>query len=276
MSPDFFATLGIPIARGRALGEQDRDSAPAVAVISQPMANRLWPNEDPIGKRFHLGSLRGPEVTVVGVAAPARFRDLRTDLSGRVEPDVYLSILQMTPREMELAVRLRSGSRIGEQELRAALAGVDPSLALFGVNPLVDDMQQLTASSRFGSVMLVVFGVVALVLAGIGIYGVIAFVVGLSRREIAVRMALGADARGVVGLVMRNGLVLAALGLALGLALSAMSTRALATQLFGVEPLDPFTFATMAMVLLIMAATAIWIPARRATKVDPQTALKSE
>jgi putative ABC transport system permease protein len=276
VSSDFFATLGIPIVRGRAIGEQDRDGAPGVAVISQPMATRLWPNADPIGQRFHLGTVEGPEVTVVGVAAPARFRDLRTDLSGRVEPDVYFSILQIQPRNMEIAVRMRSGARLGEPELRAALAEVDPSLPLFGVNPLVDDMRQLTASSRFGSVMLVLFGVVALVLAGIGIYGVIAFVVGLSRREIAVRMALGADARGVVGLVMRNGLVLAALGLALGLVLSAMSTRALATQLFGVAPLDPFTFAMMALVLLTIAATAIWIPARRATRVDPQTALKSE
>lgn len=276
VSPTFFATLGIPIVRGRAIEAQDRDSAPAVAVISQAMANRLWPNQDPIGRRFHRGSLDGPAVTVVGVVATARFRDLRTDLTGRVEPDVYYSLLQFTSRDLEIAVVPKPGARVGEPELKAALAGVDPSLPLFNVEPLVAGMRQLTASSRFGSVMLMLFGVVAVLLAGIGIYGVIAFVVGLSRREIAVRMALGADARGVIGLVMRNGLVLAMGGLVIGLGLSALSTRALASQLFGVEPLDPLTFATMALTLLVIAATAIWIPAKRATRVDPQAALKSE
>ncbi|HJU91108.1 MAG TPA: ABC transporter permease [Gemmatimonadaceae bacterium] len=278
VSPSFFSTLGIPILRGRAFTPADRDSSPPVVVISQAMANRFWPGLDPIGQRIRIGSTAdGPEFTIVGVAGNARFRDLRTDLTqSGVEPDVYFPILQRTDRRMEIAIRQKPGSLIEGAEVRAVIATVNPSIPVFGVSLLADDMKVQTASARFGSVMLTVFGVVALLLAAIGIYGVIAFVVGLSGREIAVRMALGADSRGVIGLVMRNGMVLAVLGLIAGLLLSTLATRALTAQLFGVEPLDPPTFIAMAFTLLVAATAAILIPARRATKVDPQIALKAE
>lgn len=277
VSPSFFSTLGIPIVRGRAFTAADRDSSPPVVIVSQAMANRVWTGLDPIGQRVRLGNPGGPEATVVGVAGNARFRDLRTDLTGSgVEPDIYFPLLQRADRRMEIAILPKPGARIEGADVRAVLATVDPSIPVFDVSLLTDDMRTQTAGARFGSVMLTVFGVVALLLAAIGIYGVIAFVVGLSRREIAVRMALGADARGVIALVMWNGLVLAVVGVALGLLLATVATRALTAQLFGVEPLDPVTFVGMGATLLLAAVAAILIPARRATKVDPQLALKAE
>ena len=278
VTPGFFETLGIPLLRGRAFTAQDRDSTPRVAIVSEAMAKRIWPGEDAVGHRFRLGpGANAPEVTVIGVAATARFRNLTTDLAAPgSEPDVYFPLAQRPDRDLEIAVRSRSGTVPSAAELRRELAALDPGLALFATQPLADAMRAQSGTARFGSLVLVTFSAVALLLAAIGIYGLIAFVVGLSRREIAIRMALGAAPRGVLGLVVRNGMALALGGAALGLAGAALGTRVLASQLFGVSATDPTTFATVTLAVLAVSLAASYLPARRAARTDPQLALKAE
>jgi ABC-type antimicrobial peptide transport system permease subunit len=160
--------------------------------------------------------------------------------------------------------------------LQREVAALDPTLPLFGVGPLERNLRGQSATGRFGSLTLGVFSAVALLLAAVGIYGVVAFVVGRSRREIAIRMALGARAESVLRLILRGGLALAAAGVVLGVAGGVVMGRALASQLFGVSPTDPLTFAGVAAVVLLVAAAATYLPARRATRVAPQQALRAE
>ena len=230
-----------------------------------------------MGHRIRLGGAGGPEATVVGVAATARFRNLTTDLGAPAsEPDVYFPIAQRPDRDLEIAVRSRTGALPSAAELREALAAVDPAIPLFAVRPLADALRAQSAGARFGSTVLASLAAVALFLAGIGIYGIIAFVVGLSRREIAIRMALGAESREVLRLVVRNGMALAAAGTTLGLLGAAFGARALASQLVGVRTVDPLTFGATALAVLAVALLASVVPARNAARVDPQLALKTE
>lgn len=277
VSPTYFRTLGIPIIRGRGFGALDRADSPPVAIVSDAMARRFWPGTDPIGRRLRLGAAPGNEAVIVGVAATARFRDLTTDLAAPgSEPDVYFPLAQRPDRDLEIAVRSRTGALPSAALLKRELAAIDPSLPVFAVQPLSDVVAAQSATARFGSVVLAVFSTAALLLAAIGIYGVIAFVVGMSRREIAIRMALGAEPRAVLALVVRNGVLLAGLGIVIGLAGAAMGTRALSGQLFGVSATDPATFAAVATAVLIVALAASWLPARRAAGIDPQSALRAE
>jgi predicted permease len=274
VTPGFFETLGIRLVGGRAFDARDRDGAQDVAIISEAMARRVWPGESAVGHRIRMGR---SEVTVVGVVGTARFRSLTTDLSAPAsEPDVYFSFAQLPDRDVEIAVRSRTGALPSAGALREALAAVDPSLPLFAVQPLADVLRQQSADARFGSAVLSSLAAIALFLAGIGIYGIIAFVVGLSRREIAIRMALGAEAREVVALVVRNGMTLAAAGVVLGLLAAAAGARALATQLVGVTTTDVPTFAATSLAVAAIALLATVVPARSAARVDPQLALKAE
>ena len=170
-------------------------------------AKRLWGDVDPIGRQFRLGNLSGSPVQIVGVARDARFRDLTTDLSGaRVEPDVYFPFAQRTDSEIEIAVRTADGSHVPAQALLRAVQAVDAALPLYRVLPLDDVVRAQTSTARFGSTLFAVFSTGALLLAAIGLYGLISYVVGLSRREIAIRLALGADARRVVTHIVANGM----------------------------------------------------------------------
>ncbi|MEP6690786.1 MAG: ABC transporter permease, partial [Gemmatimonadaceae bacterium] len=265
VSPEFFSTLGIPLVRGRSFGSQDAKAAPPVAIISDAMAKRYWPTDDPIGKRFSQGvGGGGPAITVIGVVGAARFRDLTSDLgSPGAEPDVYFALSQRPKAELEIAVRTRSGNAPSLASLQKEVASLDPSLPLFAVQPLSDGLRGQSATGRFGSLTLGVFSIVALVLSGVGIYGVVAFVVGRSRREIAIRMALGARGGSVLALIVRGGLALAAAGVAVGLGGSAIMSRALASQLFGVKPTDPLTIAAVSLLVMLVALAATAIPARR-------------
>ena len=277
VTPSFFETLGIPIVRGRGFTAADRRGAPAVVIVSEAMAKRVWPSRDPIGQRVRLGPSADAVAAVVGVAASARFRSLATNLSAPgSEPDVYFPFGQRTDRDLEIALRSRGDALPSAADLRAAVAAVDPLLAVYAVRPLADGLRQQSATARFGSLVLGAFSAVAVLLAAVGVYGVIAFVVSLSRREIAIRMALGATRGRVATLIVRNGLTLAAAGLALGLLASSFATQALASQLFGVRVTDPLTFSLVAGVVVLVAALASYLPAHRAAKVDPQLALKAE
>ena len=280
VTPDYFATLGIPILRGRSFTPADRDSTPFVVVIGDAMARRFWPGADPVGRRIRLGDATSLEATIVGVAGNARHRDLTTNLGAPTsEPDIYVAFAQRSDMDLSLAVRTAEGAG-SRAALIAAIQrevnALDPGLPLYRVTPMADVLARQTATGRFGSTVLGSFSVVALLLASIGIYGVLAFVIGLSRREIAIRMALGATRARVVGLIVRQGMSLVGVGLAIGLVGAYFATALLSTQLFGVTATDPATFIVVPAVLAAVALAASYLPSRSAARIDPQQALKSD
>jgi predicted permease len=275
VTPGYFSSLGIRLVRGRAFTAADRDSVPGVAIISQSTARRFWRGADPVGRRLRLGASDGREVTIVGVVGDARFRDLTTPLATS-EPDVYFAMSENPTRNLHVAVR----SSLPPEQLTAAVrrevAAIDPAVPLFGVQPLEELLAQQTAQGRFGSAVLTAFGLSALVLAAVGLYGVLAFIVSLRRREIGIRLALGATSGRVLEGVIGQGTRLAAMGLVVGIAAAFVSTRVIESQLFGVGARDPVVFAGAAVALLLVAVAASWVPARRASRVDPQVALRVE
>ena len=277
VTPKFFETLGIPILAGRGFTNADLTESPRVAVVSDATARRLWPGQNPLGQRFHLGDQTGPEVAVVGVAGSARFRDLTTDLGTPAGGlDVYYPFPQRTDADLEIAVRTRSGAGLSAATWQEQVATIDPLLPLYLIQPLQDVVRSQNAAPRFGSVVLSVFSVLALVLSAVGVYGVIAFVVGLSRREIAIRLALGADGRRVLGVVMANGMALVLGGVVVGLVGARLGAKVLSSQLYGVQVTDTSTFLGVTGVVTLVAFLACWLPARRAARVEPQTVLKGE
>ena len=275
VTPEYFAVLGVRLVRGRTFTAADRDSAPGVAIINEATARRLWRGADPVGRHIRLGAADGPEATIVGVVADTRFRDLTTPLATS-EPDVYYPMAQAPARNLQIGVRSSLPPEQVASAVRRELAAMDPSIPLFGVQPLQDLLAQQTARGRFGSAVLTAFGLAALVLAAVGLYGVLAFVVSLRRREIGIRLALGATSGHVLEGVIGQGAALAALGLVAGSVVALVATRAIEAQLFGVGARDPLVFVGAAVVLLLVALAASWVPARRAARVDPQIALRAE
>jgi predicted lysophospholipase L1 biosynthesis ABC-type transport system permease subunit len=241
------------------------------------MAKRFWPEGEAVGRRVRLGGADGPEHEIVGVVRTARFRDLTTDLgAARAEPDVFFPLAQRGDRALEIALRSRADPASLTTLVRAAVASLDPGVPVYAVQPLAEAVRQETATSRFGSATMSAFSILALVLAAIGIYGLLAFLVSLGTRDIAIRMALGAGAARVQRLVVGQGMMLVAIGVVLGLVGALAAARTLSSQLFGVSPTDPVTLGAVALTVLVAALVASWIPARRASRVDPQTVLRGE
>jgi len=277
VTPDYFATLGIPLVRGRAFTAADRDSAQDVAVVSAAMARRFWPGLDPIGRRFRFGDATGPEATVIGVVETPRFRDLTTDLTAQSsEPDVFYSFAPLSDADLSLVVRTSGDVVSVMAAVQREVNGIDPGLPLYRLTRMSDLLARQTATARFGSTVLGSFSAVAMLLAAIGIYGVLAFVIGLSRREIAIRLALGATRGRVIRLIVRQGMTLVAFGIAIGLVVAYYATAALSTQLFGITTTDPLTFAAVPLVLAAIALAATYLPSRAAARIDPHQALKSD
>lgn len=273
--PQFFTALGIPVVSGRAFTSADRGGTPLVITINESAARRFWPNDSPIGKRIRLGDATGPEVTIVGVVGDVRYRDLRTPLVTS-EPDVYFPLAQRPSGALQIAVRSDLAAADLTAVLRRELAAIDPTTPLFGVRPLEELLAAQTATGRFASSVLLVFGASALVLTAVGLYGLLAFLVSLRRREIGIRIALGASSRTVQRGVIKQGMVLIVVGLTIGLMVAAGVTKWAAAQLFGVGARDPLVFTIVPLTLLAVAIVASWVPARRAALVDPQIALRSE
>ena len=274
---DFFATLGIRLTRGRAFNEHDGPDSQPVAIVSESGARRIWGGEDPIGRRFRTGGGATPEIEVVGVAADARFRNLVADLSAAgAEPDVYFPYAQRPDAELEIAVRSVDGSTIALTSLQAAVSAVDPSLPVYAVQTLVEAVAEETAGARFAAVLLATFSGGALLLAAVGLYGLVAYVVGLSRREIAVRLALGASGRRIVALVVRNGLTLVLVGVLIGAAGALAAGRTMEALLFQTTATDPGTYLAVVATLLLVTAAATAMPARRAVRGDTHAALRAD
>jgi putative ABC transport system permease protein len=280
VTPGYFRALGIPVTRGRGLDAQDVAGRPRVMVVSAALARRMWPGENPLGKRVACceGSPEDPRwKTVVGVAGDVRSAGPSID----VAPEFYLPMEQVPPeawewiqRGMTIVVRGPADPHSLAGAVRSAVAGVDPSLALYSVRTLDEALRQSVAEARFRTLLLGLLGAIGLALAAVGIYGVISYFVSLRRHEIGIRMALGATPGDVVTLLTWQGVrpVLAGLGLGAGLAFAA--TRWLASQLYGVSATDPVTFAGVALLLFAVGLAASLIPARRATRVDPTEAMQ--
>jgi putative ABC transport system permease protein len=276
VNPQFFSALGIRVVAGRAFENTDRATTPPVVIINDATARRFWRNESAVGKRIRLGNdPTGPEATIVGVVSDVRYRDLTTPLATS-EPDVYFPIAQRPAGGLQIAVRSNLPTEALSGAIRREVAGIDPTVPLFGVQGLDQLLAQQTSQGRFASSLLTAFGAAALVLTAVGLYGVLAFLVSLRRREIGIRIALGATQNRVLGGVVGQGLRLVALGVVIGVIVAAGATRWIATQLYGVGAHDPLVFVAVPAVLLGVAALASSIPARRAARVDPQIALRSE
>ncbi len=271
----YFETIGTPLLSGRGFMPQDMANAPAVAIISQGLAHRLWPNEAALGKRLRLGGLSEPLCEVVGIAGDSRNSQF-SPLDGPAQPTFYRPFAQSYSDGASLVVRTSGDPETLIPAVRREVAALDGNLPPRELQPLTENVALAMWSARTGAGVLSIFGLLGLALAAIGIYGVMSYAVASRTREIGVRMALGAQSRDVLKLVVRQGLVLTLIGAAIGLALAFAVTRWLASFLYGVSATDAVTFASIALLLVIVALIASYIPARRATKVDPLMALRHE
>jgi putative ABC transport system permease protein len=277
VSPDYFQTLGITLRRGRVFTAQDRAGAPRVAILNQAAAEKLFPNEDPIGKRIRPyvdPAYNSDEklVEIVGVVANVRYGRLEE----AIEPDIYVSSLQPTDGAQTLIIRTRVDPAAITAAVRREVSALDRNVPLTAIQTMRERAAEVTSRTRFIAVLLGLFAGLALALSGIGIYGVMAYSVSARTREVGIRMALGAQTGDVLRLALGDGLKLIAAGLALGACAAVAALRVLQTQLYDVRATDPLTLAAVALLLAGAGVLACYIPARRATKVDPLTALRHE
>jgi putative ABC transport system permease protein len=269
VTPDFFRAMGIPLVGGRVFGPPDRNRA--VAVISTQVARSMWLGADPMGRRFHLGSLAAEWIEVVGVVG-----DVRSSLQKAPNPTVYLPYWQLARSNIAVVVRTAADPKSIAGAVRGAIRGLDPELPAPRLRTIDEVVDELLAERRFQLTLVLIFAVAALLLAAIGVYGVVSHTVARRTNEIGIRMALGASRSDVRLMVVRQGLAPVAAGLAAGLAGALAAARLASGFLFGVRPADPPTFAGVAVLLLAAALAACYLPARRATRVDPLTALRDE
>jgi len=270
VGPNYLRTMRIPLIAGRDLSEQDRENSQPVAIVNQALADRYWPRQDAIGKR--LQKKTGGWYTVVGVAGNGKYRRVVY----APEPVVYLPLFQDYHENATLHVRVSGDPEAFAASVEKTVHELNPDLPLFNVTTLKSSMRLGTIFERVAGTFVGAFGLLALVLAAVGIYGVVAYTTRQRTHEIGIRMALGAQRRDVFRLVMGQGLRLTLLGLAIGLVVSLAVTHVLQSELFGVTATDPLTYASVAVLLCIVALLASYIPARRATKVDPMVALRYE
>ncbi|MDQ6831510.1 MAG: ABC transporter permease, partial [Gemmatimonadota bacterium] len=268
---DYFRTMDIPIRRGRGFLATDRAKSEPIAVVSEAVARTLWPHQDPIAKRIKYFSDDSTEWrTVVGVAGDIRFRALRD-----ATPTIYVP-WQQTYFQLEFAIRTSGELAQVLPALRRETREVEPALSLWYAHSMDDLLGAPLSQPRLSAFLLSAFGMVALVLAAIGLYGVMASVVREQTRDIGIRMALGATAGRVRGEVLREALVVVGVGAVIGVGGALAMSRVLSSLLFEVSPSDPIAMIGASVLLIIVAAIAAYVPARRATKIDPAGALRAE
>ncbi len=271
IAPNFFETLHIPLIRGRVFTDSDRQTTRSIAIANEAMAKHFWPSQDPIGKRFHFfGDMVLREI--VGVVG----NTVENQIGEDPQPVAYLPMTQDFSPTATLEVRTSGRPEAVIGSVRRNIQALDPNLAITNVRSIRKVISQALWAPRMGAGLLTVFGVLALILAAVGVYGVLSYSVTQQTREIGVRVALGAQGGQVLRLVITQGLRLAATGLAIGLLTALMITRLLGTLLFGISAHDPITYGGVSLVLAATAMLACYIPARRAIKVDPIVALRYE
>ncbi len=270
VTPGYFQTVGTPIQQGRALTSADREETRKVAVVSEATVRRFWPDSEAVGRRFYFFGQPEP-VEIVGVA-----RDTKVGTLGEApQPYVYLPLDQAYAEQMHLFVRTEGPPNRLIQPLTAALQQLDPELPLTSAVPFTHVMKEALWVPRLGALLLGLFGLLALFLATVGIYGVLSYSVRRRQRELAVRAALGAGRRNLLTMVLRRGMTLTALGMITGLALALSLSRWISGLLYGVSGADPITLTMTMALLALVAFWAILLPGYRATQIDPARVLKS-
>lgn len=272
----YFETMKMPLVKGRALTERDTAESADAVVVNEELAQRFFPNDNPIGKRLQVGTEKTRWREIVGVVANAKL----SGLEARPDPAIYIPLPQNTwpnaVRNSSLVIRTAGDPNNYRATLRAALRAVDPALPLTQLKTMEEILTESVAQRRFNTALLTVFAVIAGLLAAVGIYGVMSYLVAQRTHELGIRMALGAQRGDIIKLVAGGGAKLAAAGIAAGLALTLATTRLLAGLLYGVSALDPMTFAATALLLAGVALLAAYLPARRAAGTDPLAALRSD
>jgi predicted permease len=284
VSPGYLSTVRVPLKAGRGFTEQDTRDNTLVTIVNETLARTMWPGENPIGKRFACceagpkGRMDPVWHQVVGVVGDVRAQGL----DRQVQPEFYIPMAQMPPsawdwigRTMDLVVRTRGGA-FPANDLRTTVASIAPGVPIYGLSTMQQKIAGTLAESHFDTFLLAIFAVIALLLSSVGIYGVLSYVVAQSTRDIGIRMALGATPALVMRGVISYGLRLTSVGLALGLAGTLGATRVLSSFLYGIRPTDAITLAAASLILAAVAMTASYLPARRATRVDPMVALRYE
>lgn len=272
VSPEYFHLLGMTLLRGRLFVDQDLEATPSVAVINEAAARTYWPNQDPVGKRARLNRDKPVWTTIVGVIADAHTESL----ADAGTPQVYLDIYQRHAKDLAFLLRGQIDPHAISAQVRTQIQAVDPELPVFRAETLDDVLSSSLSVRRFSMEMVAFFAATALLLAGLGIYGTISYVVNEQRREIAIRLALGAQRSDILKMVLRQGLTLAAAGTGVGLVGAFIVSHLMAGLLYGVSPYDLSTFAGVTAVLTAVAIAASYIPALRAMRLDPITMLHSE
>jgi len=273
VSTDFFNAIGTPLLRGRSFSAGDSPNAPLVAIVNEAMARRSWPGRDSVGRRFKLGPRNSnrPWFTVVGVVADMR----RQGLEREAVPQMFVPLAQDPPRAVDILIRTSSDDPLAMAgALRTAVRRVEKDAPIYGVAPLEQQFGVYLTQRRFQTFLLTGFSVVALLLAAVGIYGLVQYSVATRTREIGLRQSIGAQAGDIFRMIVGEGLMLSLTGLALGLMGAWWLGRAVSGLLFGVTPGDPLTFVTVSLLLTAVAIVASYVPARRAMAVDPIVALR--
>jgi putative ABC transport system permease protein len=276
-SAGYFNSMGIPLRHGRLFAETDRRGTPRVVLINESAVRQYFPHEDPIGKTIELGWGRGKGKQKAGGEVIGIVADVKD--AGLGEPDlaeIFLAYRQWPISGMSVVMKTSTPPTSLAAAVRTEVYAVDPNLPVSNVRTLDDIVATSISQPRFYMTLLAIFATVALVLAAIGIFGVLSYAVSQRTREIGIRMALGAQGRSVIGLVVRQAMVLVAIGIAAGTVAALFLSQTLTKMLFNIRPTDPATFILVAFVLLAVALLASYLPARRATRVDPIVALRVE
>ncbi len=270
----YFEAMGIPLRRGRFFNDQDDTTKPVAVIVDEYMAEQLWPGQDPIGKRIHIVELKRDDPWQIVVGVVGRVKQDSLDSDPRMA--FYLPQTQFPTRAMTVALRSSADPAGVLSAVKGELRALDPDLPMYYVRSMGQRVDESLARRRFSMLLLGVFAGVALALATIGIYGVMAYLVSQGTREIGIRMALGATQRDVLGLIVRQGMTLAISGLAIGLAGAFVLTRLIRSLLFGVQATDPLTFVGISVLLAFIALLASYIPAQRAARIDPIVSLRCD
>jgi macrolide transport system ATP-binding/permease protein len=269
VGPQYFQTMRIPLAHGRDFDERDQDGAPGVVIINETMAGRYWPGGDALGRRIKLTK---DWLEIVGIAKDVKNRSL----SEAPQPFLYLPLLQDYRSNMILVARTPTEPQQVSKSVRAVVAALDPGIPIFDVKTLEEHVGVSLYLQRMAATLLSIFGLLALSLAAIGLYGVMAYSVSQRTRELGIRISVGAERRDIFKLILGQGLAISVVGLLAGLVAALVLTRLTAKLLYGVSATDPVTFIVIALLLLCVAMLASYFPARRATKVDPMIALRMD
>jgi predicted permease len=269
----FFETLGIPILAGRSFAPQDTATSAKVAVINQSLAQTRFPQGNPVGQRFRLEGDKGDWIQVVGICADTRYQNLRED----IPPQYFLPYVQQTEvGGMSYVIRTGMPQEAIVPALRRAMAQIDPDLPLEDVRTEQEQIGESMRMERALAALIAGFGLLALALAAVGIYGIMAYSVANRRNEIGIRLALGAQSAQVRGMILRESAWLTAAGIVAGVGAALLPIRLVRSMLYGIQPYDPTTMTVGILVLLAVAMAASWIPARRAARVQPMEALRHE